>query len=183
MSKVLIAGIGNVLLGDDGVGPFVIKVLESQYDFPDNVELADLGTPGLDLPVHLAGADAVILVDSAKFGGEAGAIRLFRKQEILRNPPRARIDPHSPALTESISLLELMGAMPRELLMIGMQGSRFEPGSTLSTRVRDCIPHIIDAVRRELHRLNIWCAPKACVKPLETWWDSRRAASGWTRAN
>ncbi len=87
-----------MLLGDDGIGPFAIKVLESQYDFPDNVELADLGTPGLDLPVHLAEADAVILVDSAKFGGEAGAIRLFRKQEILRSAPRTRIDTHSPAL-------------------------------------------------------------------------------------
>ncbi len=41
MSKVLIAGIGNAMLGDDGVGPFTIKVLESQYEFPDNVELAD----------------------------------------------------------------------------------------------------------------------------------------------
>ena len=173
MSKVLIAGIGNVLLGDDGIGPFTIKVLESQYDFPDNVELADLGTPGLDLPVHVAGADAAILVDSAKFGGEAGDIRLFRNQEILSHPPRARIDPHSPALTESLSLLELMGAMPRELLMIGMQGGHFEPGTTLSTPVRLCIPHIIDAVRRELLRLNVRCVPKASLKPPATWWDSR----------
>src|SRR5271157_3903224 len=149
MSRVLIAGIGNVLLGDDGVGPFAIKVLESQYDFPDNVELADLGTPGLDLPVHLASADAVILVDSAKFGAEAGAIRLFRKQEILRNAPRARIDPHSPALMESIALVDLAGRMPRELLMIGVQGRRFEPGSRLSTPVRQCIPHIADAVDRK----------------------------------
>ena len=174
MSKVVIAGIGNVLLGDDGVGPFVIKVLESEYDFPDNVELADLGTTGLDLPVHFAGADAVILVDSAKFGGEAGDIRLFRKAEILRNPRQGRTDPHSPALIESLSLLELMGAMPREFLMIGMQGNRFDPGSTLSTRVRQCIPHIIDAVRRELRRLNVWCVPKESVKPPGTWWDSLR---------
>ncbi|HTP89285.1 MAG TPA: hydrogenase maturation protease [Bryobacteraceae bacterium] len=174
MTKVLIAGIGNVLLGDDGIGPFAIKLLEWQYDFTDNVELADLGTPGLDLPVHLAGADAVILVDSAKFSGEAGDIRLFRKPEILRHPSRARIDPHSPALTESIFLLELMGVMPREFLMIGMQGSRFEPGSTLSTPVRHCIPHIIDAVRRELIRLNVWCAPKTTVKAPGTWWDSLR---------
>jgi hydrogenase maturation protease len=171
MSKVLIAGIGNVLLGDDGVGPYAIKVLESQFDFPDNVELADLGTPGLDLPVHLAGADAVILVDSAKLGREAGAVRLFRKQEILRNPPRGRIDPHSPALMESIALVELMGAMPRELLMIGMQGSRFDPGSTLSTEVRHCIPHIADAVRRELHRLNVWCEPKVNAAAPGIWWD------------
>ncbi len=45
--------------------------------------------------------------------------------------------------------------------MIGMQGSRFEPGSPLSDRFEHCIPHIIDAVRRELYRLNVWCDPKA----------------------
>ena len=141
MTKVLIAGIGNVLLGDDGVGPFVIKVLESQYEFPKSVELADLGTPGFDLPVHLSSADAVILVDSANFGGSAGDIRLFRKQEIQRIPVGPRINPHSPALRESLSQLELMGTMPGELLLIGIQGSRFEPGSRLSSSVRQSIPH------------------------------------------
>jgi hydrogenase maturation protease len=160
------------------VGPFVIKVLESEYDFADGVELADLGTPGLDLPVHLEGADAVILVDSAKLGGEAGDIRLFRKQEILRNPPRARIDPHSPALMESIALVDLAGSMPRELLMIGVQGSRFEPGSRLSTPVRQCIPHIADAVRRELHRLNVRCEPKANAAAPGIWWDPTVTAAG-----
>lgn len=174
MNKILIAGMGNVLLGDDGIGPYAIEVLKSQYDFPEIVELADLGTPGLDLAAHLAGADAVILVACAEFSGAAGDIRLFRKQEILRIPPRARIDPHSPALRGSLSVLELMGAMPRELLMIGMQGSRFEKGSTLSTWVRHCIPHIVDAVRRELRRLNAGCVPKEGVKASRTWWDSLR---------
>ena len=142
MSKVLIAGTGNVLLGDDGVGPFVIKVLESEYTSRkmSNSRISEQRT---DLPLHIAGADAVIFVDSAKFGGEAGDIRLFRKEEIIRNPRQGRTDRHSPALSESLSLLELTGAMPREFLMIGMQGSCFKPGSTLSTRVRQCIPHII----------------------------------------
>jgi hydrogenase maturation protease len=165
MTKVVIAGIGNVLLGDDGVGPFAIKMLESQYDFSDNVELADLGTPPVDLPVRLGCADAVILVDSAKFGGAAGDIRLFRKQEILRKHWCARLDPHAPALRESIVLMALMGLMPGELLLVVMQGSRFEPGSGLSTPVRLCIPHIIDAVRRELRRLDEACIPKAIANP------------------
>ena len=174
MTKVVIAGIGNVLLGDDGVGPFAIKELESQYDLPDNVELADLGTLALDLPVRLGGSAAVILVDSAKFGGAAGDMRLFRKQEILRRPPRAHVDPIAPPLRESISLMESMGQMPRELLLIGMQGCRFEPGAGLSRPVRHCIPHIIDAVLRELRRLDLCYAPKASLKPRGFWWDSLR---------
>jgi hydrogenase maturation protease len=177
MRKVLIAGIGNVLLGDDGIGPFVIKLLEARYDFPPNVDVADLGTPALDLPLHLSGADAVILVDSAKLGGTPGDMRLFRKHEILRIPPRTRMDPHSPALRESLSQLELMGRMPDELLLIGMEGSRFDAGCALSAPVRQCIPHVIDAVLRELRRLDIWCEPKPTALRPGIWWDRAETAA------
>ena len=158
-----------MLLGDDGVGPFVIETLKSEYDFPDNVELADLGMPALDLFVHFAGAEAAILVHAANFGGAPGDIRLFHKQDILRNPARARLDPHGLSLSESMSLFEFVGAIPSEFLMIGMQGGRFEPGPTLSTPVRHCIVHIIDAVQRELRRLNVSYTPKKSVKPPRTW--------------
>ena len=171
MRQLLIAGTGNVLLGDDGVGPFVIKVLESQYDFAESVELLDLGAPGLDLPIYFSGADTVILIDSAKFGGEAGEMRMFRKDEIVWTPPHTRIDPHSLTLRESISLVDLTGAMPRELLLIGVQGRSFEPGSPLSTPVRQCIPLVIDAVRAELYRLDIWCEPKPSAGIPAVWWD------------
>jgi len=177
MRKVLIAGIGNVLLGDDGVGPFVIKLLEARYDFAEGVELADLGTPALDLAMHLDGLDAVILIDSANFGGAPGDIRLFRKSEILRIPPRARIDPHSPALRESLSQLEVMGKMPEHLVLIGMQGGRFDAGSALSRPVRQCLPHVIDAVLRELHSLKVWCAPSVKAVRPGIWWDHAETAA------
>ena len=49
MKTALIGGIGNVLLGDDGIDPYVIRLLESQYAFGENVRVVDLGTPALDL--------------------------------------------------------------------------------------------------------------------------------------
>lgn len=176
MRKLLIAGIGNVLLGDDGVGPFVIKLIEARYEFGEGVELADLGTPALDLPMHLDGLDAVILIDSANFGGVPGDIRLFRKKEILRIPPRARIDPHSPALRESLSQLELMGKMPDDLVLIGIQGSRFVAGSALSPPVRQCVPHVIDSVLREVHRLKLWGAQRVNARRPGIWWDQAETA-------
>ena len=182
MRKLLIAGIGNVLLGDDGVGPFAIKVLESQFQFQENVELADLGTPGLDLPLYLSCADAVILIDSARFGGETGSIRLFRKEEILKTAPLTRINRHSPALVESIALADLIGKLPRELLLIGVKGKRFDPGSPMSSPVRQCMPHIIDAVRRELYRLGIRCEPKEDMVSPEIWWDFGAANASLTGA-
>ena len=64
MKRVLIAGIGNVLLGDDGLGPYVLHQLEAAYTFEEGVKLEDLGTPALDFIDHLAGLDALIVVDS-----------------------------------------------------------------------------------------------------------------------
>lgn len=158
-------------MGDDGIGPFAIKMLESQYDFQEGLELMDLGTPGLDLPLYLSEADAVILVDSAQFDGEPGSIRLFRKSDVLRNPPRARIDPHSPALIESLFLVEHTGEMPTDFLLIGVQGSRFDLGASLSTPVRETVPHVIDAVLRELHRLNVSCSRTVNARRPGIWWD------------
>ena len=96
--KVLIGGIGNVLLGDDGVGPYVVRILESMYDFEADVEIIDLGTPALDLTHQIVGLKALILVDSVASDDPAGTLALFTKEDILRDTPAERLDPHSPAL-------------------------------------------------------------------------------------
>lgn len=171
MNRVRIAGIGNVLMGDDGIGPFAIKILESHYDFPDGVEILDLGTPGLDLPIYLSGTDAVILVDSAQFSGDPGEIRLFGKGDVMQNAPASRIDPHSPALKESIFLVEQTGEMSVDFLLIGVQGACFNLGEGLSTPVRETVPRVIDAVIAELHRLNVWCCPAVRARQSDIWWD------------
>jgi hydrogenase maturation protease len=61
--RIGILGIGNVLMGDDGVGPYTIKLLEARYEFPEQVELQDLGTPGLGITAAFSEYDAIILID------------------------------------------------------------------------------------------------------------------------
>src|ERR1700675_436055 len=118
--KITIGGIGSVLLGDDGVGPYVVGMLEAGYSFDDNVTVADLGTPGLDLVAHLSGIDAVILIDSVSNGAPPGTVTLYRKEEILRHGPApVRMDPHSPALSESLLIAELAGEGPEDILLVG----------------------------------------------------------------
>src|SRR5215471_15748369 len=82
VKKVLIGGIGSVLLGDDGVGPYVVRLLEANYCFDESVTVVDLGTPGLDLVAHLSGVDAVVLVDSVKNDAAPGSITLYRREDI-----------------------------------------------------------------------------------------------------
>jgi len=80
--RALIGGIGNVLLGDDGVGPYILRLLDSRYCFGDDVELADLGTPALDLTHQIVGLRSLILIDSVASDENApGMVVLYRKEK------------------------------------------------------------------------------------------------------
>jgi len=89
MKPIRVLGVGNVLCTDDGLGPYAIKVLEAQYEFPEGVEVIDVGTPGLDFTPYLAGARAAIVLDTVSGEEPAGTLRLIRNEEIVcPRPPR-----------------------------------------------------------------------------------------------
>ena len=172
MKHALIAGIGNVLLGDDGIGPYVVELLGSQYEFSDDVELADLGTPALDLTHRIAGRDAVIFVDCVETDEHPpGTVLLYRREDILRTRPEQRLDPHSPALSECLLMAEMLGASPQHVLLVGVVGGEFEPGCRLSAAVREAVEAAIRAVLGELRRLGYGVEQKKLAGDLGIWWD------------
>jgi hydrogenase maturation protease len=168
--KVTIGGIGSVLLGDDGVGPFVAGMLEAGYSFDEGVMVADLGTPGLDLVAHLSGIDALVLIDSVSNGALPGTVTLYRKEDILRHGPApVRMDPHSPVLSESLLIAELTGEGPEEILLIGITGAQYDVGAGLSEAARQAAASAVTEVLAELDRLNISYS-KLCAEPFSDWW-------------
>ena len=177
MKSVLIGGIGNVLLGDDAIGPYVIRLLESCYSFGENVEIVDLGTPALDLTHRIIGRDAVILVDSvASEGDPPGTIQLFCKHDILRVKSAPRLDPHSPALAECLMTAEMLGASPPYVLLIGIVGSSFEAGSPLTEAVRQAAAKAVDAVLDDLDRLGVKFEQLLSAAEPQIWWSTRPSA-------
>ena len=155
MKKITIGGVGSVLLGDDAVGPYVAGVLEAGYRFAEGVTVADLGTPGLDLVAHLSGIDALILIDSVKNDAPPGTVTLYRKQDILRHGPApVRMDPHSPALSESLLIADLAGEGPADILLIGITGEQYEVGTMLSAAARQGAEKAVQQVFAELDLLG-----------------------------
>lgn len=170
MKRILIARIGNVLLQDDGFGPCVVRMLAARYRFGSDVEVADLGTPGLDLIDYLIGRDSVILIDSVKSGQRPGTILSYRMAEILRGQVAPRMGPHAPALTETLLMMELLGSAPADILLVGVVGESYELGCSLSEPVRMSVDSALDAIVCELARLGVRCALKqSCMEP-ENWW-------------
>jgi len=168
--KITIGGIGSVLLGDDGVGPYVVGLLEAGYSFDESVTVVDLGTPGLDLVAQLSGIDVLILVDSVANGAPPGTITLYRRKDILRQGPApVRMDPHSPALSESLLIAELAGEGPQEILLIGITGEQYESGTKLSEAAEQAAAKAVQEVLVELDRLGVSYS-KSTGQAYSAWW-------------
>jgi hydrogenase maturation protease len=147
-----VLGLGNVLMGDDGLGPAVTRAFEAEYDVHPDVEVVDLGTPGLDLLPWLADADRVILVDTVKSDRAPGSVIVYDKADIMRHAPMQRIGPHDPGVKDALFALEFAGRAPREVVLIFNVPETTEMSLELSSAVQAAIPTVLEHLVRALER-------------------------------
>jgi hydrogenase maturation protease len=155
-----VLGLGNVLMGDDGLGPAVIRAFEDAYDAGPNVDLVDVGTPGLDLSPWLTDADRVVIVDTVKSELPPGTVRRYDKADLLRHAPAARVGPHDPGVKEALLALDFAGRGPREVTLIGVVPSRTELSLDLSPDVAAAVPAALRAIVDELARWGERVTPR-----------------------
>jgi len=158
------------LLGDDGVGPYVARLLAARYEFDEGVEVADLGTPALDLIDQISTKDAVILIDSIETEAAPGTVVLYRKADIVRHCPAVRMDPHSPALVDTLLGADFFGIAPTDVLLVGIQAESFEAGCSLSRAVAASVDKAITEVLSELGRLGAEHRLREEPGDIDTWW-------------
>jgi hydrogenase maturation protease len=170
--RIKIAGVGSVITGDDGVGPYTVRVLDAGYSFQDGIEVEDLGTPGLDLIAHMADVDIMIIVDAVENGLRPGAVTLYRRDDILKaRPESVRIDPHSPVLSESLLIADFAGN-GLDCLLIGITAESLRSCTKLSPSVQAAIPRAIEEILRELDRLGVGYEKKAQPSKPDIWWEA-----------
>jgi hydrogenase maturation protease len=169
--RLAVIGLGNVLMGDDAFGPTVIGALEAQYEFSPEVAVLDLGTPGLDLTPYLLGLDAAVIVDTVSASGAAGAMVLYRRDDILKAPPQPRLSPHDPGLKEALLTVAFAGDGPREVLLVGVVPGKVTTGIGLTAAVRAAVPGAVAEVVRELGRLGAPAYARSPRSPLDLWWE------------
>lgn len=172
MKRILIGGIGNVLMGDDGVGPYLARTLDARYQFSEGVQVVDFGTPGLDFVVHIAGLDALILVDAVDNGKPAGTVTTYRRSDILASPVPMRLDPHQPALKESILIADLDGSGPKDVTLVGISGQSYTFNTPLNESVRKAVDDAIEVVLRELEQYGVTYTPKE-GGTADVWWETQ----------
>jgi hydrogenase maturation protease len=170
-AKVAVIGIGNVLMGDDAAGPYLIKLLKARYEMPAQVALIDAGTAGLALPGMMAGYDAVILVDTVQADGAPGTVHRFDHAALLCAPCAQSITPHDSGVRDALSLSDLVGNGPKEAVLIGVVPDRTDGGIGLSPAVFAAMAPLVDAVTEELARLGMPVVPRNAPLEPELWWE------------
>jgi hydrogenase maturation protease len=154
---VLVLGIGNLVMSDDGIGVKVAQHLQRKYCFPENVEIMDGGTLGLDLLPKLEGIDYLIVVDAVETGQKPGTcVRLVGEE--LPIALETKVSPHQMGLKDLLSVAQLLGHSPGEMVLIGVQPGSIEMDTELTPEVDAVLQVIIDNVLNELRSIGIVCA-------------------------
>lgn len=141
----LVIGCGNLLRGDDAVGPVGVRRLLDR-GLPAGVEVADAGTSGMDVAFRMRGAGRVILIDAARSGGEPGTLYRLSGDDVEQLPPLEGINLHSFRWDHAIAFARwaLKGECPQEILVYLIEAGGFELGAPLTPAVDDALDRLID---------------------------------------
>ena len=167
---LLVLGIGNILLRDEGIGVQVVRALRGLSDrgdveLPPGTSLLDGGTLGLGLLPLISDARAVLLVDAVDLGRAPGAVEVMHGDALRRaqaghvSPHRAGLGPgagigHPAGIGDLLATAQLMGVLPEAVALVGVQPSEIAVGLELTEPVRAALPTAVETTLDELWRLE-----------------------------
>ena len=152
----LVLGLGNTIMSDDGFGVRVVETLSSRCRFHGDVSLLDGGTLGLDLLPHLEELDKLLIIDALEMQAPPGTVFRLEGDEV----PRAfasKLSVHQMGVQDLLAVSELMGHLPPELVVWGVQPESIEMGTELTPVVAAAIEPVMDGVLGELRRWGVNC--------------------------
>lgn len=153
-SAVLVLGLGNVLLADDGVGIHVIRALEAM-DLPPHVALRDGGTIGLSLLTEIEDCASLVVVDAMELGCEPGVIGVFEDGEIEVQLGGKKRSAHEVALADLLAAAQLVGRSPERRTLIGVQPGRIGWGMEAEGPVAEAVRPVCDIVTGLIERWSV----------------------------
>lgn len=147
--RILVLGVGNILLHDEGVGVRAVERLLSAYDFSDNVELMDGGTLGIRLLDPISEADHLIVVDAVRNGHPPGTLYRFSIDDFERHVTHKN-SIHQLDLVETLAFAEVLGTRP-SAVVVGIEPENMAPwGMELTATVQACLDKACAMVLEEI---------------------------------
>lgn len=147
--RVVVLGVGNPLMGDDGAGLEALRRLQARWVVPDTVHCVDGGTWGMALLPEFDAADVLLVLDAIACDRAPGTLVRISGENVPRRLP-PHLSPHEINLTELFALADLRGTMPAVVTALGVQPARVEWEVGLSPPVAAAMDGLADAAAREL---------------------------------
>jgi hydrogenase maturation protease len=155
VAETLVLGLGNILLGDEGLGVRVVERLVAQYAFPQSVRVMDGGTLGTALLPYLEDASRLLLVDAVHGHKPPGTLLRLQGDEILGFLDESRLSAHHENLHNLVTVALLKGYFPDEVVFWGVQVESVGVGLALSPAVAAQADVLVDKIVEELAQWRI----------------------------
>lgn len=153
---ILVLGLGNTIMTDDGFGVRAVEALSPRYRSQEGVRFLDGGTLGLDLLPHLEYIDRLLIIDALEMHTAPGTVFRLEGDEV----PRAfasKLSVHQMGVQDLLAVSELMGHLPQELVVWGVQPESIEMGTELTATVAAALEPVIEGVVGELRKWGVEC--------------------------
>lgn len=155
MSKhIVVLGVGNVLMTDEGIGIKAVEVLERDGLLPEAVRIIDGGTSTHELLEDLENLDALVIVDAVASGREPGTI-VRLEDEGIPSAFSNKLSPHQHGINDLLATLRLLGRAPRTVILYGVEPERLALGMELSPRLQAGLPQLVARVVEEIASLGV----------------------------
>lgn len=151
MSKVMVVGIGNLIMQDDGAGVHAIKALE-EIGFSDDVELIDGGTHSYDLIEEFCRAENLIIVDAMHAGGEPGTIYRAPFDELGLEPTENITSLHEMHFVEAMKMTRMLGYNP-PTTVFGIEPAVVAVSMDLTPQVAEKLPRLVELIHQEILKI------------------------------
>ena len=161
--QTLILGVGNLLMADEGVGVHVIQRLVAGYQLPEEVQVLDGGTLGMDLLYYLEGVENLLLIDAVQAHKKPGTLVRLEGDEVPAFMS-IKISPHQLGVPDMLAAAKLKGnCYPQRIVLWGIQPELMEIGLDLSPTVESQMASIIENVLEQLQAWGHTLIPKVTV--------------------
>jgi hydrogenase maturation protease len=157
MAKRAIIGMGNPLMGDDGVGVRLVEMLREEVESsawapPEGIELVSAGADALLAGAVIAESPSALLIDAADLGGDPGDYRFFGRDEVRLSCADEARSAHTLPVSRVLEMVDALGS-PCALRLMGVQSGQMTAGGGLSPAVRRRIPEMLQSIKEEVSHL------------------------------
>ena len=148
--KITILGLGNILLRDEGVGVWIAEEL-AKRNLPENVEIIDGGTAGLDILTSMKDVDKLIIIDALQGDEKPGTVYRLHPED-LPVPSDSYVSVHQMNIVEGLNIAQKTGNAPQEAVIIGVEPEDMDWGLGVTSNIQQKFPEIIDIVLEEVKK-------------------------------